>query len=89
MPCYCDNSATARVEQNRHTTTSQYNTTIEPDVAAAAAAAAFVGIMRSNEEGSMIDQDLLIKILSNPQIIETLISQHIKNNNTKMECSPT
>lgn len=88
MPSYCDNSATARVEQNRHTTTSQYNTTIEPDVAAAAAAA-FVAIMRSNEEGSMIDQDLLIKILSNPQIIETLISQHIKNNNTKMECSPT
>ena len=76
MPSYCDNSATARVEQNRHTTTSQYNTTIEPDVAAAAAAA-FVEIMRSNEEGSMIDQDLLIKILSNPQIIETLISQHI------------
>jgi len=88
MPSYCDNSATARVEQNRHTTTSQYNTTIEPDVAAAAAAA-FVAIMRTNEEGSMIDQDLLIKILSNPQIIETLISQHIKNNNTQMECSPT
>lgn len=88
MPSFCDSSATARVEQNRHTTTSQYNTTIEPDVAAAAAAA-FVAIMRSNEEGSMIDQDLLIKILSNPQIIETLISQHIKKNNTQMECSPT
>ena len=57
MPCYCDNSATARLEQNRHTTTSQYNTTIEPDVAAA-----FVAIMRSNQEGSMIDQDLVLNI---------------------------
>eukprot|EP01018_Ginkgo_biloba_P002810 Gb_37724 [translate_table: standard] len=58
-----------------------------PDVAAAAAAA-FMAIMRSNEEGSMIDQDLLIKILSNPQIIEALTSQHRKNINTSMNSIP-
>ena len=61
MPSYCDNSVTTRVEQNRHTTTSQYNTTIEPDVAAAAAGA-FVAITRSNQQGSMIDQDLVLNI---------------------------
>ncbi|KAG0501802.1 hypothetical protein HPP92_001874 [Vanilla planifolia] len=47
----------------------------EPDVAAAASAA-FTAIMRSNEEGSLIDRDLLIKILSDPSMLEKLVSEY-------------
>ncbi|PKA48775.1 Zinc finger CCCH domain-containing protein 6 [Apostasia shenzhenica] len=46
----------------------------KPDVVAAASAA-FTAIMRSNEEGSLIDRDLLIKLLSNPIMIEQMISE--------------
>ncbi|CAN6463644.1 unnamed protein product [Victoria cruziana] len=51
---------------------------VEPDVAvaASAASAAFTAIMKSSEEGSLIDQDLLIKILSNPSLLEKLVTQH-------------
>ncbi|THG10148.1 hypothetical protein TEA_009854 [Camellia sinensis var. sinensis] len=49
---------------------------VEPDVAAAAQAA-LTAIMTSNDQGSLIDQDLLIKILSNPTLIEKLIADHI------------
>ncbi|KAF6136134.1 hypothetical protein GIB67_030182 [Kingdonia uniflora] len=45
----------------------------EPDVAAAASAA-FAAIMMSNEQGSLIDPDLLIKILSNPKLIEKFLT---------------
>ncbi|GAB2279469.1 hypothetical protein Dimus_039354 [Dionaea muscipula] len=38
----------------------------------AAASAAFTALMKSNEQGSMIDTDLLIKILSDPKMIELL-----------------
>lgn len=48
---------------------------VEPDVVAAASAA-FTAIMRSNEEGSLIDRDLLIKILSNPKLLEQLVLEH-------------
>lgn len=48
---------------------------VEPDVVAAASAA-FTAIMRSNEEGSLIDRDLLIKILSNPKLLEQLVLDH-------------
>ncbi|XP_078448350.1 zinc finger CCCH domain-containing protein 6-like isoform X2 [Wolffia australiana] len=47
---------------------------VEPDVAAAASAA-FTALLRSNEAGSLIDPDLLIKILSNPSLIEKLLSE--------------
>ena len=47
----------------------------EPDVLAAASAA-FTAIMRSSEEGSLIDRDLLIKILSNPVMVEKLASEY-------------
>ncbi|PIA57239.1 hypothetical protein AQUCO_00600167v1 [Aquilegia coerulea] len=48
---------------------------VEPDVVAAASAA-FTAIMRSNEQGSLIDHELLIKILSNPKLIEKLVTDH-------------
>ncbi|XP_020113071.1 zinc finger CCCH domain-containing protein 30-like isoform X2 [Ananas comosus] len=51
----------------------------EPDVAAAAAAA-FTAIMRSNEQGSLIDQDLLIKILSDPALVQKLLAEYGANN---------
>ncbi|KAG9443056.1 hypothetical protein H6P81_018910 [Aristolochia fimbriata] len=47
----------------------------EPDVLAAATAA-FTAIMRTNEAGSLIDRDLLIKILSNPQLIDHLVKDY-------------
>ncbi|KAK6256846.1 hypothetical protein QUC31_000305 [Theobroma cacao] len=45
---------------------------LEPGVAAAA----FTAINQSNERGSMIDPDLLIKILSNPKLIEKLVTDY-------------
>ncbi|URD72087.1 zinc finger CCCH domain-containing protein [Musa troglodytarum] len=47
----------------------------EPDVIAAASAA-FTAIMKSNEEGSMIDRDLLINILSNASLVEKLVTEY-------------
>jgi hypothetical protein len=44
----------------------------EPDVLAAASAA-YTAIMQSNQMGNMIDQDLLIKILSDPAQLERLM----------------
>ncbi|KAH7848893.1 hypothetical protein Vadar_009809 [Vaccinium darrowii] len=48
---------------------------VEADVAAAAYAA-LTAIMASNDQGSLIDQDLLIKILSDRDLIEKLIADH-------------
>ncbi|KAK4779194.1 hypothetical protein SAY86_006722 [Trapa natans] len=53
-------------------------THVEPDVVSAASAA-LKAIMKSNEKGNSIDQDLLIQILSNPKMIEKLISDHAAN----------
>lgn len=44
---------------------------LEADVGAAASAA-FTALIKSNEQGSLIDTDLLIKILNNPKMIELL-----------------
>lgn len=49
---------------------------VEPDVVAAASAA-FTAVMRSNEQGNLIDHDLLIKILSNPKIIERIVTDQV------------
>lgn len=54
---------------------------VEPDVVAAASAA-FTAIMKSNEQGSLIDRDLLIKILNNPELIGKLIKDYGTSNNT-------
>ncbi|KAB1201874.1 Zinc finger CCCH domain-containing protein 30 [Morella rubra] len=42
----------------------------------AAASTALAAIMKSNQQGSLIDTDLLIKILSDPKMIQNLISDH-------------
>ncbi|XWS24454.1 hypothetical protein CRYUN_Cryun28dG0104000 [Craigia yunnanensis] len=47
---------------------------VEPGAAAAAASAAFTAI--SNERGNMIDPDLLIKILSNPKLMEKFVTDY-------------
>ncbi|PUZ49349.1 hypothetical protein GQ55_7G318900 [Panicum hallii var. hallii] len=47
----------------------------EPD-AVAAASAAYTAIMQSNQMGNMIDQDLLIKILSDPAQLERLMKEY-------------
>ncbi|XVE94595.1 hypothetical protein REPUB_Repub02eG0022000 [Reevesia pubescens] len=48
---------------------------VEPGVAAAASAA-FTALNQSNERGNMIDPDLLVKILSNPQLVEKLVTDY-------------
>eukprot|EP00257_Ricinus_communis_P017683 XP_015576185.1 zinc finger CCCH domain-containing protein 6 [Ricinus communis] len=48
---------------------------VEPDVVAAASAA-FAAVNKSNEQGSLIDHDLLIKILNNPKLIEKLVQDY-------------
>ncbi|GAV67854.1 hypothetical protein CFOL_v3_11358 [Cephalotus follicularis] len=48
---------------------------VEPDVAAAASAA-IAAITKSNEHGSLIDHDLLVKILGNPNMIEKLLTDY-------------
>ncbi|KAF9611461.1 hypothetical protein IFM89_032431 [Coptis chinensis] len=48
---------------------------VQPDVVAAASAA-LTAFMRSNEQGSLIDQELLIKILSNPEMIKNLVTDY-------------
>ncbi|XP_019055019.1 PREDICTED: zinc finger CCCH domain-containing protein 6 isoform X3 [Nelumbo nucifera] len=60
---------------------------VEPDVVAAASAA-FTSIMRSNEQGSLIDHELLVKILSNPKLIEKLVTDHGKPLNPQMAVKP-
>ncbi|XP_039000241.1 zinc finger CCCH domain-containing protein 6-like [Hibiscus syriacus] len=45
---------------------------VEPGIAAAA----FAAINQSNKPGNMFDPDLLVKILSNPRLIEKLVTDH-------------
>ncbi|KAH9330938.1 hypothetical protein KI387_003046 [Taxus chinensis] len=69
MQSYFDNSNTTRVEESKNIITSPSNPTIEPDVAAAAAAA-FFAIMRSNEEGKIPTS---LQAPLNPPISETKV----------------
>ncbi|XWS20983.1 hypothetical protein CRYUN_Cryun30bG0016100 [Craigia yunnanensis] len=48
---------------------------VEPGVAAAASAA-LTAINQSNERGNIIDPDLLVKILSNPKLIEKIVTDY-------------
>ncbi|KAB2093545.1 hypothetical protein ES319_A02G100500v1 [Gossypium barbadense] len=45
---------------------------VEPDVAAAA----FAAVNQNNEPGNMIDPEFLVKILSNPRLIEKLVTDY-------------
>ncbi|CAN6903949.1 unnamed protein product [Brassica oleracea] len=45
-----------------------------PELSLAAASAALATLMKTKEQGSMIDPDLLIKLLSNPKMIKHLIT---------------
>ncbi|MCL7040393.1 hypothetical protein MKW94_010051 [Papaver nudicaule] len=68
---------------------------VQPDVVAAASAA-FSSIMKTNEQASMIDPELLIQILNNPKLIEKLVSDYgtspananLQNNTTARPRSP-
>ncbi|KAL0904987.1 hypothetical protein M5K25_027156 [Dendrobium thyrsiflorum] len=62
-------------------------TSVKPDIAAAASAA-FTAIMRSNEEGSLIDRDLLIKILRDPSMVGKLVSEHSAPKQTTLPAQP-
>ncbi|KAJ7966842.1 zinc finger CCCH domain-containing protein 6-like [Quillaja saponaria] len=52
----------------------------EPAVVAAASEA-FTAIMKSNEQGNLIDHELLHKILSNPKLIEKVVADYGSNIN--------
>ncbi|KAF5475269.1 hypothetical protein F2P56_007092 [Juglans regia] len=54
----------------------------EPDVVASASAA-FNAIVKTNEQENMIDHELLVKILSNPKIIEKLVTDYGAGTNTQ------
>lgn len=54
----------------------------EPDVVAAASAA-FTAIMKSSEQGSLIDRDLLIKILHNPELIGKWLTDYGMSSNSQ------
>lgn len=58
-------------------------------VVVAAATAALTEISKSNGHGSMIDHDLLIKILSNPRLIERLVTDHGSASNAQNVPQPT
>lgn len=62
-------------------------TNVKPDIAAAASAA-FTAIMRSNEEGSLIDRDLLIQILKDPSMVGKLVSEHSSRKQTPLPTQP-
>lgn len=50
-------------------------TGLEPDIVAAAQAA-LTSVMSNSDSGTLIDRDLLIKILSNPKMVEQLVTNH-------------
>uniref|UniRef100_A0A5B6YIB6 Putative zinc finger CCCH domain-containing protein 6 n=1 Tax=Davidia involucrata TaxID=16924 RepID=A0A5B6YIB6_DAVIN len=60
---------------------------VEPGVAAAAYAA-LTAVMTSNDQGNLIDRDLLIKILSDPKLIEKLVTDHGAATNPQMIPKP-
>ncbi|KAE9450344.1 hypothetical protein C3L33_17774, partial [Rhododendron williamsianum] len=50
-----------------------------------AVVAAITAILKSKEQGSLIDTDLLIKVLSDPKVIEILVSEQPAPDNAKTE----
>ncbi|KAJ4839722.1 hypothetical protein Tsubulata_041016 [Turnera subulata] len=55
---------------------------VEQD-ALTAASAAFAALNKSNEQGSLIDHDLLVKILSNPNLLEKLVTDYGTSSNAQ------
>ncbi|XVF15886.1 hypothetical protein REPUB_Repub09cG0195000 [Reevesia pubescens] len=49
---------------------------VSSDVIAAASAAALTAALKSKEHGSLIDTDLLVKILRDPKMVEKLVNNH-------------
>ncbi|XP_052201632.1 zinc finger CCCH domain-containing protein 6 [Diospyros lotus] len=60
---------------------------LEPDVAAAAYAA-LSAVVSSNDQGNLIDPDLLVKILSDPKLIEKLVADHRAATNPQITPMP-
>ncbi|CAK9178438.1 unnamed protein product [Ilex paraguariensis] len=60
---------------------------VEPDVFAAAYTALNAVISNKNE-GSLIDHDLLIRILSNPQLMENFVTNHGETSNPRLIPKP-
>ncbi|KAH1223996.1 Zinc finger CCCH domain-containing protein 6 [Glycine max] len=51
-------------------------TSSEADIIAAASSAAVASIIKRNEQGTLIDMDLLVKLFTDPTMIEKLIEQN-------------
>lgn len=102
LPATISTSATAQ-PQSLHQYVSATNThtspkTITPSTLAspgtsgleadlAAASAVVAAIMKNNEQGSMIDMDLLVKLLNDPLMIEKLVSDHNRTAATTVSAS--
>ncbi|KDP46717.1 hypothetical protein JCGZ_06505 [Jatropha curcas] len=85
LPTRLPNSAAHNIPELEPRTSKKRTHGVSPDTGAdlmAAASAAATALMKSMEDGSQIDTDLLIKILSDPKMIEKLI------NNKKPPLSP-
>ncbi|KAK3143457.1 hypothetical protein QOZ80_4AG0300590 [Eleusine coracana subsp. coracana] len=91
VPRVSDSSITATMKHQANGLMGASNAGMptEPDVLAAASAA-YTAIMQSNQMGSMIDQDLLIKILSDPAQLERLMKEHgtVKHEQTTSAAVP-
>ncbi|PIN05185.1 hypothetical protein CDL12_22274 [Handroanthus impetiginosus] len=55
---------------------------VEPDILAAAQAA-LTSVLTNSTQGGLIDQNLLIKILSDPKMVEQLVSSHGASSNVQ------
>ncbi|XVE69769.1 hypothetical protein DITRI_Ditri10aG0017500 [Diplodiscus trichospermus] len=73
-PLHCSMPSVSSASANEKTAAGMV-LNVEPGVAAAASAA-FTAINQSNEHGNMIDPGLLVKILSNPKLIEKLVTDY-------------
>ncbi|QCE16673.1 hypothetical protein DEO72_LG11g3692 [Vigna unguiculata] len=69
------------LKNSNSATSTQYARGLTSDVAAASVA--LTNIVRSNEQGKLIDHELLNNILSNPEVIEKLVRDYGATNNSQ------
>ncbi|KAK8685772.1 hypothetical protein V6N13_124806 [Hibiscus sabdariffa] len=75
MPPGLSNSGTPNMPQFPSSAAEEPVPGVSSDMMAAALAA-LTTVMKSKEQGSLVDPDLLVKILSDPKMVEKLIQNH-------------
>ncbi|XP_019156129.1 PREDICTED: zinc finger CCCH domain-containing protein 6 [Ipomoea nil] len=79
-------SASNNLPVNGTTATGAAAPSLEPDVLAVAQAA--LGAIMANDQGNLIDRELLMKILGDPQIIGQLVRHHGGGGGTTLQSMP-